>query len=100
MRVILRSASPRHLALFSLVFTYSVSLNLIAIRSGPYLSQLFSVASRFLLIIMLLGFILLVLPLTPKATPWHRLGLHGPYFSNRWFFRVYVSGHGVFLELL
>ena len=29
MRVILRSASPRHLALFSLVFTYSVSLNLV-----------------------------------------------------------------------
>ena len=27
MRVILRSASPRQLTLFSLVFTYSVSLN-------------------------------------------------------------------------
>ena len=33
--------SPRHLALFSLVFTYSVSLNLVNISGGPYLSQLF-----------------------------------------------------------
>ena len=67
MRVILRSASSRHLALFSLVFTYSVSLNLFTIRSGPYLSLLFYEVSRFLLIFILLGFILLVLPNNPKG---------------------------------
>ena len=32
MRVILRSASPRQLALFSLVFTYSVSLNFVTMH--------------------------------------------------------------------
>ena len=57
MRVILQSALPRHLALFSLVFTYSVSLNLITTRN---------VTSCFPLIFMLLGFILLVLPYNPK----------------------------------
>ena len=67
MRVILRSASPRQLALFSLVFTYSVSLNFVALCTGPYLSCLFYVASRFLLLFMLLGFILLVLPYNPKG---------------------------------
>jgi len=50
---------------------------------------------------MLLGFILLVLPYNPKGDAIaYRLGLYGPYFSNSWFFRVYVSGCGVFLELL
>ena len=67
MRVILRSASPRQLALFSLVFTYSVSLNFVAFCTGPYLPCLFYVASRFLLLFMLLGFILLVLPYNPKG---------------------------------
>ena len=67
MRVILRSASPRQLALFSLIFTYSVSLNFVAFCTGPYLSCLFYVASRFLLLFMLLGFILLVLPYNPKG---------------------------------
>ena len=38
MRVILRSGSPRHLALFSLVFTYSVSLNLV--NTPQFLSQI------------------------------------------------------------
>ena len=38
MRVILRSASPRQLALFSLVFPYSVSLNFVPICTGPYVS--------------------------------------------------------------
>ena len=38
MRVILRSASPRQLALFTLVFTYSVTLNLDAFCNGPYVS--------------------------------------------------------------
>ena len=67
MRVILRSASPRQLALFSLVFAYSVSLNFVIICTGPYVSYLFYVASRFLLVFMLLGFILLVLPYNPKG---------------------------------
>ena len=35
MRVILRSASPRQLALFTLVFTYFVSLNFVAFCTGP-----------------------------------------------------------------
>ena len=52
MRVILRSASPRQLALFSLVFTYSVSFNFVTICTGPYVSRLFHVASRFLLVFM------------------------------------------------
>ena len=67
MRVILRSASPRHLALFSLIFAYSVSLNFVPICTGPYVSLLFYVASRFLLVFMLLGLILLVLPFNPKG---------------------------------
>ena len=67
MRVILRSASPRQLALFSLVFTYSVSLNFVTICTGPYVSLLFYVASRFLLVFMLLGFVLFVLPYNPKG---------------------------------
>ena len=57
MYVILRSASPRHLALFSLVFTNSVSLNLVTIRNGLNRSWLFYVASRFLLIFIGLYFI-------------------------------------------
>ena len=88
MCVILQSALPRHLALFSLVFTYSVSLNHITILSGPYHSKLFYVTSCFPLIFKLLGFILWV------------MGLHGLYFSNSWFFQVYVSDCGMFLELL
>ena len=88
MCVILQLALPRHLALFSLVFTYSVSLNHITILSGPYHSKLFYVTSCFPLIFKLLGFILWV------------MGLHGLYFSNSWFFQVYVSGCGMFLELL
>ena len=69
MRVILGSAAPRQLALFRLVFTYSVSLNFVTICTGLYMyvSLLFCVASRFLLIFMLLGFILLVLPFNPKG---------------------------------
>ena len=67
MRVILRSASSRQLALFSLVFTYSASLNFVTICTGPYVSLLFYVASRFLLFFMLLSFILLVLPYNPKG---------------------------------
>ena len=38
MRVILQSASMSQLALFSLVFTYSVSLNFITICTGLYVS--------------------------------------------------------------
>ena len=45
------------------------------------------VASRFLLIFMLLGSILLVLPYNPKGDAMVRLGLHGPYFFSGWFFR-------------
>ena len=45
----------------------AVSLNLVTIRGGPFLSQLFYVASRFLLIFMFLGFILLVLLYKPKG---------------------------------
>ena len=67
MRVILRSASPRQLALFSLVFAYSVSLNFVTICTSPYVPQLFYVTSRFLLVFMLLSFILLVLPFNPKG---------------------------------
>ena len=67
MRVILRSVSPRQLTLFSLVFNYSLSLNFVTICTGPYVSLLFYVASRFLLVFMLLGFILLVLPYNPKG---------------------------------
>ena len=67
MRVILRSASPRQLALVTLVFTYSVSLNFVAFCTGPYVSYQFYVASRFLLVFMLLGFVLLVLPYNPKG---------------------------------
>ena len=65
MSVILRSASPRQLALFSLIFAYSVSFNFVPICTGPYVSLLFYVASCFLLVFMLLGFILLVLPFNP-----------------------------------
>ena len=67
MRVILRSASPCQLALFSLVFTYSFSLNFVIICTGPYVFLLFYVASRFLLVFMLFGFILLVLPYNSKG---------------------------------
>ena len=67
MRVTLRSASPRQLALFSLVITYSVSLNFVTICTGPYVSYLFYVASCFLLFFMLFGFILLVLPYNSKG---------------------------------
>jgi len=67
MSVILWSASPRQFALFSLVFTYSVSLNFFTICTGPYVSQLFYATSRILLVFMLLGFILLVLPYNPKG---------------------------------
>ena len=49
---------------------------------------------------MLLGFILLVLPYNPKADAIALAGVDVPYFSNSWFFRVYGSGCGVFLELL
>ena len=75
MRVILRSASRRQLALFSLVFTYSVSLNFVTICTGPYVSQLFYVASRFLLVFMLLGFILFVLPYNPKGDAIAQVGV-------------------------
>ena len=67
MRVILPSALPCQLALFSLVFTYSVSLNFVIICTGPYVFLLFYVASRFLLVFMLFGFILLVLPYNSKG---------------------------------
>ena len=67
MRVILRSASPCQLALFSLVFNYSVSLNFGTICTGPYGSLVFYVASRFLLVFVLSGFILLVWPYNPKG---------------------------------
>ena len=45
--IILRSASPCHLALVSLVFTCSVSLNLVTMRSDPYLSQPFLCSISF-----------------------------------------------------
>ena len=70
MRAIVRSASPRQLVLFSLVFTYSVILNFVAICTGPFVSKLFYVASVFLLVFILLGYcliILLVLPYNPKG---------------------------------
>ena len=65
MRVILQSASPRQLALFSLVFSYSVSLYFVTTCTGPFVPKLFYAASRFLLLFMLFGFILLVLPFKP-----------------------------------
>ena len=55
------------LALFGLVFAYSVSLNFVTICTGPHVPPLFYAASRFLLVFMLLGFILLVLPFNPKG---------------------------------
>ena len=61
----------RQLALFSLLFAYSVSLNFVTICTGPYVPQLFYVASRFLLVFMLLGFILLVLPFNSRR---HSIG--------------------------
>ena len=70
MRAIVRSASPRQLALFSSVFTYSVSLNFVPICTGPFVSKLFYVASLFLLAFILLSYcliILLVLPYNPKG---------------------------------
>ena len=61
MRVILQWASPSQLALFSLVFNYSVSLNFGNICTGPYVSLLFYVASRFLLVFTAVYFISLAL---------------------------------------
>ena len=63
MRVILRSASPRQLALFSLVFNYSVSLNFVTICTGPYVSLLFysSISFSALIHVIRLYFISLAL---------------------------------------
>ena len=47
MRVILRSVSPRQLTLFSLVFNYSVSLNLVTMCTGPYAFLLFYFSISF-----------------------------------------------------
>ena len=100
MRIILRSTSPRQLALFSLVFAYSVTLNFVTTCTGLYVPSLFYVESRFLLVFMLLGFILLVLSDNPKRRR-HSIGwgYTDPIFPIA-VFRVYVSNSGVFLELL
>ena len=83
MCVILQSALPHHLALFSLVFTYSVSLNHITILSGPYHSKLFYVASCFPLTFMLLGFLLLVLPYDPKDDAMAYIGVTWSLFFQQ-----------------
>ena len=83
MCVILQLALPRHLALFSLVFTYSVSLNHITILSGPYHSKLFYVTSCFPIIFKLLGFILLVLPYNPKDDAMAYIGVTWSLFFQQ-----------------
>ena len=83
MCVILQSALPRHLALFSLVFTYSVSLNHITILSGPYHSKLFYVTSCFPLTFTLLSFILLVLPYDPKDDAMAYIGVTRSLFFQQ-----------------
>ena len=83
MCVILQSALPRHLALFSLVFTYSVSLNHITILSDPYHSKLFYVTSCFPLPFMLLSFILLVLPYDPKDDAMAYIGVTRSLFFQQ-----------------
>ena len=93
---------PRHVNLlclvqFSLILLALISLSFVLVPMFfCYFMQHLVFCSSSCYLALFYQFCLI----TPKVMPQHRFGLHSSYFSNSWFFRVYMSGCGVFLELL